>query len=42
MAITISGYDNETLYLHNMASGCYYIHVLYGTVDYAEGYGWGR
>jgi uncharacterized repeat protein (TIGR01451 family) len=42
LGITISASDNETLYLHDVASGCYYVHVIYGTVDYAEGYGWSR
>jgi uncharacterized repeat protein (TIGR01451 family) len=42
-AMALSGNDNETVYLHNIAaSSCYYINVPYATVDYAEGFGWGR
>ena len=34
--VTISGSDNETLYLPNVASGWHYIYVGYCTTDYAD------
>ncbi|HEY3383078.1 MAG TPA: carboxypeptidase regulatory-like domain-containing protein [Vicinamibacterales bacterium] len=39
LTVAISGSDNETLYLHNVASGWYYINVGYSTTDYADGTG---
>jgi ribosomal protein L30E len=35
-ALATSGSDNETLYLHNVAAGWYYIYVPYVTTSYAD------
>ncbi len=36
LGVSISRSDNETLYLHNVASGWYYVNVGYCTTEYAD------
>jgi uncharacterized repeat protein (TIGR01451 family) len=42
LALAYSGSDNETLYLHNVASGWYYIYVGFSTTDYSDTSGYAR
>ena len=35
-SVAISGSDNETLYLHNVASGWYYVFIGYSSTGYAD------
>lgn len=36
LGVAVSGSDNETLYLHGVASGWYYVYLGYCTTDYAD------
>ncbi len=42
LGITISGSDNETIYLHEVASGWYYVCVVYNETEYADSSGFAR